>query len=357
MTEERQRDALRAESASKAGAARMKKLSKAERAALASKAARARWGKPALTENVDTAPSPGALNVENRALPQAKWSGMLRIGDGEIPVYVFEDRRRILGRTGAMSVLTGGKEGLNIEGLVQAKGLESYKLPALQIRTIDFVIPERENKQSKGLSAEAFLEICGAYVRAWQDGALEGEAEVATAKRSAAFLAACSKVGLIALIDEATGYESRRGEDEFQLKLRALFIEEMQKWERTFPDELWQQLARLTNWKGSLHLRPKYWSKLVMDLIYGYLDPDVNQWLLDNAPALKHGESYYLWLSSQHGLEKLIEHIWKVIGVASSCEDGHIEDLQQKIKHLFGEETGVQHVFRLISAERNIANR
>ncbi|WP_244465634.1 P63C domain-containing protein [Devosia chinhatensis] len=36
--------------------------------------------------------------------------------------------------------------------------------------------------------------------------------------------------------------------------------------EKTFPDELWEEFGRLTNWQGSLIARPKYWGKLVIEL-------------------------------------------------------------------------------------------
>jgi hypothetical protein len=33
----------------------------------------------------------------------------------------------------------------------------------------------------------------------------------------------------------------------------------MRKWEKTFPDELWVEFGRLTNWKGAVTKCPKYW--------------------------------------------------------------------------------------------------
>jgi hypothetical protein len=58
-----------------------------------------------------------------------------------------------------------------------------------------------------------------------------------------------------------------------------------------------------------------------MELIYGYLDADVADWLRKNAPKPIHGQNYHQWLTEQHGLKKLIEHIWKVIGIASTCKN------------------------------------
>jgi hypothetical protein len=148
------------------------------------------------------------------------------------------------------------------------------------------------------------------------------------------FLAACSKVGLIALIDEATGYQYKRAEDELQLKLKMFLLEEMRKWDRTFPVELWEQFGRLTNWKGGVHQRPKFWGKLVMELIYEYLDPDVAEWLRANAPKPQHGQNYHQWLSEQYGLKKLVEHIWKVVGIASACQT--IDELKKKMREIYG---------------------
>lgn len=44
---------------------------------------------------------------------------------------------------------------------------------------------------------------------------------------------------------------------------------------KTFPDELWIEFGRLTHWSEPLHGRPKWWGKLVLEMIYDTLDPDV----------------------------------------------------------------------------------
>ncbi|WPC44827.1 P63C domain-containing protein [Clostridium sp. JS66] len=56
------------------------------------------------------------------------------------------------------------------------------------------------------------------------------------------------------------------------------------EWEKTFPDELWFEFGRLTGWKGSLQLRPRYWGKLVKALIYRLLDKDIAEYLENNKP-------------------------------------------------------------------------
>ncbi|WP_430698559.1 P63C domain-containing protein [Mesorhizobium dulcispinae] len=40
----------------------------------------------------------------------------------------------------------------------------------------------------------------------------------------------------------------------------------------------------LTTWQGALNGRPKYWGKLVIELVYDTLDPDAARYLRENRP-------------------------------------------------------------------------
>jgi hypothetical protein len=147
-------------------------------------------------------------------------------------------------------------------------------------------------------------------------------------------LAACSKVGLVALIDEATGYQYYRQEDALQVKIKAFMADELRDWEKTFPDELWEEFGRLTNWNKPLRYRPKWWGKLVMELIYNALDPDVAEYLKNHKPPPRHKRNYHQWFTEDYGLKKLIPHIYKVIGIAKTCSDLH--ELREKIYEYYG---------------------
>jgi hypothetical protein len=56
---------------------------------------------------------------------------------------------------------------------------------------------------------------------------------------------ACAKIGIIALADEATGFQQFRQKQALQLKLQAFIAEDLQEWARMFPDDFWYELARL----------------------------------------------------------------------------------------------------------------
>lgn len=268
--------------------------------------------------------------------PVAQWPGNLVVGEDELPCYVLEDGRSVITRTGGLGFLTGGKGGGNLESYLRVQVLQPFLPTDLDSQFFDITIPQVVNKNVQAMSASAFIDICRAYSRARDTGALTSESQVGIAIRAAALMAAFAKAGIESAIHEATGYQFERAPDALRTKLKLFLEEEMRPWEKTFPDELWVQFGRLTNWRGPIQSRPKYWGKLVNELVYGYLDGDVMGWLKANAPAPRGGQNYHQWLSAQFGLRKLVEHIWMLIGMASACRD--MADLRQRMAEKFGRE-------------------
>lgn len=263
------------------------------------------------------APAPSTALAQ---LPVARHEGVLPIGEEEIACYVLSDGQRVMSRVSATTALSGIKGGGDLASYVQVSALRPYFRHRLDDELIDFHLLGVEHKRVQGITADTFLAICRAYQTAYNADALETERQREIAKKASAFLAACAGVGITALIDEVTGYQYERAEDALQIKLRAYLEDEMRPWEKTFPDELWEEFGRLTGWKGRIQQRPKYWGKLVNELVYENLDADVATWLRENAPKPRHGQNYHQWLSSQYGLKKLVEHIWMLIGMARACD-------------------------------------
>ena len=262
----------------------------------------------------------------------------------EIPCYVLEGDVRVIGRTPATEALTGIKGGGGFEKYLSVGAFKQFiDIDRVLGSLVPFRLPEVEGleTQLKGISTDLMIEIWRGFV-----AALEASNRPASgisliprqremALKASMLLTACAEVGLDALVDEATGSQGDRARDALDVKLRACLEQEMRKREKTFPDALWAQLARLTKWKGSVTQRPKYWGKLVMEFIYEYPDPDVAQWLRENAPKPTHGQNYHQWLSSQYGLEKLVEHIWECIGIASQSDN--LEDYRNRMRAVFGD--------------------
>ncbi len=279
-------------------------------------------------------PIAAAEIVHDPAVPVARWFGMLEIGNEEVGCYVLDDGRRVISRTGATDALTGGRGGGNLESYLRVEGLNRFLPDDLPGQMIEFTLEQVRNKRVRGIEAETFLDICKAYGVARDAGALTTERQLVIAIRAGAFVAACSKLGLISLIDEATGYQYARAADALQFKLKLYLADEMRKWEKTFPDELWAEFGRLTHWKGTANRRPKYWGRLVTDLVYTYLDPDVAEWLKRNVPKPQGHQTFHQWLNSQYGLRKLTEHLWMLIGMAAACQS--MPELKDRMAERFG---------------------
>lgn len=280
-------------------------------------------------------------------LRKATHWGELMLGDIPIPCYVLEDGQRIFSLKGVVVALTG-TEGGQLAEYIKVRSIREY-LPEDLIPAENGSIPALINfdtggaafaKNAIGVPVERFMDICIAFSTALQE-TNAGNAQIKLTERQTeiairanTFLRTTAKVGIVALVDEATGYQYDRPVDALQFKLKLFLAEEMREWEKTFPDELWVQFGRLTNWKGSIHSRPKYWGKLVNELVYSYLDNDVYNWLKTNAPKPVGNQSYHRWLSEQYGLKKLMEHLWQLVGMASACQS--MEQLRRKMAEKHG---------------------
>jgi hypothetical protein len=325
------------------GKARAAALPKERRSEIAKKAADARWTKD-----------------KQETLPVAKWKGVLNLIGLELPCYVLDNGQRVIGRTSATEMLTGIKGGGDLEKYIGVQSLQPFiNLENVVGQMQEFRLPEVEGtgNRVKGLPTDLLIDVCNGFVTARNaddEGRIRSDAEQKAnpnsytdhtfltprqremAIKAGMFLSACAKVGLDALVDEATGYQYDRAADALQVKLKAYLSDEMRKWEKTFPDELWVEFGRLTNWSGSVTARPKYWGKLVNELVYDNLDEDVAKWLRENAPPPVHGHNYHQYLTENFGLRKLTEHIWMLIGVARTFRPGEMPALRRRMAEIKG---------------------
>lgn len=329
-----------AEGRARGGFARAEALSPDERSESARKAALARWAKPEEVASVEE--DSEADLVPEAAMPIARHRGMLNIVGLEVPCYVLDNGEKIIGRTSATELLTGIKGGGALEKYLGVRALEPFINSNLVLeRMVPFRLLEVEGLERavKGLPADLMIEICQGFVTALQ-ASLDPKSpfprltdrQREMAMQASMFLSACAKVGLEALIDEATGYQYERAEDALQVKLRAFIADELRAWEKTFPDELWAEFGRLTGWKGSLHSRPKWWGKLVIEMIYDTLDPDVATYLKDNKPPA--GVHWHRQLTGNIGARALVSRCWEVIGMSKTCNN--MRELRDRVAEHYG---------------------
>lgn len=263
--------------------------------------------------------------------PFAQWPGKIDLGGDPIDCYVLDTGKRVLALRSAIRAISGADSG-NLGNYIGVSALKPFINSDLVLgELVEFSIPGTQFK-GNGLTTANFELILSAYVKALYEKAELTDRQRDIAIKCAVISSGLVRLGLDALVDEATGYQYERAEDALQVKLRAFIAEELRAWEKTFPDELWQEFGRLTNWSGPLHSRPRWWGKLVIELIYDTLDPDVATYLKENKP--EKGVHWHRQLTENIGVRQLVSRCYEVVGMAKTCHD--MRELREKVAEHYG---------------------
>lgn len=286
----------------KGGVARANNLSDKRKHEIAKKAATARW------------------------TLKATHSGSLNIGNITLPCYVLEDGTRILTQGGTVQSL-GINKFAQLPKFIANKALQPFVSKELNILAnspITFLLPG-VGRPAKGYKATILVDICDAVLQARKEGALK-DTQKQIADQCEMLTRALAKVGIIALIDEATGYQNVRKEDALQKILDAYLNKELAAWIKRFPDEFYDEMFRLKGWSWNSLKRPAVVGRYTNDLVYERLAPTLVDELKKKNPRNEKGGTKardHQWLTSDVGHPALSQHLHAVISFmrASSTWD------------------------------------
>lgn len=292
----------------------MEQLSAAERRNLATTAAAARWA--ARSDAIAGNPLP--VTHGNAARP-------LRIGEIEIPCYIVEGDIRVLSQRGLLSGVglsqSGGSAGKHrMKRFIQRLGECGTDVGDLVDRIdkpIFFHQPTAPQQVAFGYEATCLADICNAVLDAHSRKPLGRQFEHVVA-HCRVLSRAFSKVGIIALVDEATGFQYDRTSDALEELLRKFLSDELRRWVKTFPDEFYRELFRVYGYSYSdaTSRRTAYIGKLTKDLIYERLAPEVLAQLEARNPRMPSGRrryKHFQWFTDDFGVPRLREHLHAVI--------------------------------------------
>lgn len=148
------------------------------------------------------------------------------------------------------------------------------------------------------------------------------------AKKCEILVRGLAQVGIVALVDEATGYQEVRDRLALQAILDAYLRKELAAWAKRFPDEFYREMFRLRGWPWErLSVsRPSIVGKFTNDLVYERLAPGVLEELQRLNPKDDRGRRksrHHQWLTEDVGHPALAQHLHAVIGFmrASSTWD------------------------------------
>jgi hypothetical protein len=245
-------------------------------------------------------------------------SGSLEIGNAIIPCYVLDNGERILSTRGIMAGLQRRWRGRKYAGTQLPVFLEANNLkPFIDVDLLPVltavVFQTDKGIKGEGYRAKVLPEACEIYLKARDAGVLTESQEV-LAKRCEILMRALSKVGIIALVDEATGYQEYRAKDELARILEKYVAEELRPWLKTFPDEFFRQVYRIHNWPytpGNSKRTP-YVGKFITRYIYEELPAPVLPELRKLNPVTDRGyrrHKFFQFLTEETGnvhLDRLI---------------------------------------------------
>ncbi|WP_165220082.1 P63C domain-containing protein [Affinirhizobium pseudoryzae] len=216
----------------------------------------------------------------------------LKLGENTIECYVLQDRRRVLMAADVQRAIGLADGGSMVAGTTRlslfASGDRVSKFLSAEARAA-FAEPIKIKKPNGtevlALEAELFPELCQAVVDAARYGVLQ-EQQLFIAHQCEVILSSLQRIGIIALVDEVTGFQKYRQEDELQKILEAYVLAEHRPWVRAVPSDFFKELFRVFGWKYVNSTKgPRYAGKLVRLLIYKNLPKPVLPRLDEMNPA------------------------------------------------------------------------
>ncbi len=247
----------------------------------------------------------------------------LRIGSIEIPCYVLADGTRVLAQRGLQSGIGlsegGGKTGARriselMERLAE-KGINIRGLIARANSPVRFTPPHGGNP-ADGYDATILPDICAVLIEAGQQGVL-GKRLAHLAIRAAELQHGFATIGIIALVDEATGYQDFRQRDALAKILERWVAKELRPYLRTFPAEYYKQIFRLNGWEYEENCgRPGVVGHWTNNIVYRRLAPGVLEELNRLVPRNDKGRltaPLYYGLTEDYGHPELKRHLEGVI--------------------------------------------
>ena len=310
------------------GRARARKLSPVKRSLIASEAAKARW----VSRVQPTSDMPRVLEG---------YSNILDLDGTKLPCAVIEGPngiQRVLSESGITQAILGTRSGAS-KRLKKAASDGGALLPLFvapsqlkefitndllegPLKPIDYVDGDRV---IRGYDASILVAVCGVWLKARAKGKLQKQ-QLAKAQQAENLTLALADVGIVSLIDEATGYQDDRARDALAKIFATFLAKERQKWALTFPLDFYREIYRLRGWKFEPWntKRPSVVATWTDDFVYDRLAPGLTKELREKNPIAETGRrshKHHQWFNAEKGHPKLKEHIAGVIALLRAAEN------------------------------------
>lgn len=261
----------------------------------------------------------------------------LRLGDCEIDCYVLTNGQRVFSQRGMFAGLGITSRGGEIQRLIDQGGLRAF-LSGEALDALENPLRFRGSvggRLANGYPVTLLVDVCNAITDASRQPGFPKYYGLASV-RAQVIIRAVAKVGIIALVDEATGYDEHR-EEKLQAILDRYLRKELASWAKRFPDEFYEQIFRLRNWpwRGRAVNPPGVVAHYTKDIVYARLAPGILSELeLRNPKVGKNRRAkHHQFLTDDIGHPELQRHLYMVIGImrGETKWDGMMERLDRAL--------------------------
>ena len=278
---------------------------------------------------------------------KATHEGELRIGGIILPCSVLENGVRVLSTRGVNRALGSRTSGTpkgekigarHLPAILASESIKPFVSNDLMVRALEpyEYKPLHGGRTAFGHEATLLPSICEAILDAEKAGALKKQSE--SVRLAEILIRGLAHIGIIALVDEATGYQEIRDRKALEAILNRYLRKELAAWAKRFPDEFYEQIFKLKNWqwRGMKVNRPSVVGRYTNDVVYERLAPGILKELEERNPKDEKGNrpaKYHQWLTEDVGHPALAQHLWAVIALmrASTSWDQFYRMLQRAL--------------------------
>lgn len=298
------------------GLARAAKLSSDQRSEIAKKAATKRWeatqktadGMPRVLESFKS-----KISVAGKLIPCAVVMGP-------------EGIQRVLSETGVTNAVLGDRSGASkrkkeagapLPIFVAPRQLEPFISKDLldgPLKPIDYLDGDRV---VRGYDTSVLTAVCNVWLEARAKGALQAQ-QLDKAMQAEILMRALADTAVVALVDEATGYQAVRPQNALQSYLELVIRRELAVWAKKFPDEFYENIYKLKGWTwpGMSKNRYSVVANYTTNLIYDRLGPGITEELINKTPINEKGyrpNRLHQWLTEDVGDPMLATHLHSIL--------------------------------------------
>jgi len=280
---------------------------------------------------------------------QITHEGILPLGDFKIPCYVLENGTRVISGRGMQNVLKISpesdkkeeeKSGVELTRFVNTRWFNELISSDQTLEHFQPFLCYKGNQKINGYEATALVDFCNIMLQARKDGKVGTSRRSLIAEQSEILIRSFAKVGIIALVDEVTGYQEVREKDALKAFLEKFLSEEKTKWVRTFPDEFFESIFKMKEmtWKQANNgKKPQWMGHHINNLVYSRLGPEVLHSLRKLNPKTEAGNrraKHHQHTSEEFGKPKLKEHLNILIAFAKAT-NYNWEQFKRMVERVF----------------------